>query len=434
MRIDDVDPDELDDAPHGRRRMWVLAALAAVVAVVGVAVFVTARGDDEPAAVSTVAPTDAPPVTDEQVPEIDVNGPDLNSFPDWGSDYVGPRLEVLFERVTDAGIRIVVQDSGEWGEVMFAEEDGFMTVPADGAVDLDAAIRAIVVQPAAGGGGGAPPTTVLEGWAPEPWCSPVGGYRVTMTFQNAVGVGNGQRHAAPREPVFATLHSAGYAEAHPFRVLVLQAPADVLGATATWEDGATDTAAVVNGWVALAAPGEPSGEFTLTLETANASTDVPWDELPRDGDEAWTEGCTPPPPELPPPGEQPDDPGAAEAEITQAFAMLWDTDIPFEDKGDLLLDDTTGVAEAIDQVMDGGFGDAAASAVHTITEMVFVSPDEAWFRYDIATTAGNFNDRFGIAYRIDGVWKITRAVICQDLSLAGGQCIPFSNSIQPPAG
>ena len=66
--------------------------------------------------------------------------------------------------------------------------------------------------------------------------------------------------------------------------------------------------------------------------------------------------------------------------------------------------------------------------------MVFVSPDEAWFRYDIATTAGNFNDRFGIAYRIDGVWKITRAVICQDLSLAGGQCIPFSNSIQPPAG
>ena len=87
---------------------------------------------------------------------------------------------------------------------------------------------------------------------------------------------------------------------------------------------------------------------------------------------------------------------------------------------------------AIEDVMNGGFGEAASTSVHTMTGLVFVSPDEAWFTYDVETTSGSFTNRFGIAYRIDGVWKITRAVICQDLSLAGGQCLPPVPQIQPP--
>jgi hypothetical protein len=63
---------------------------------------------------------------------------------------------------------------------------------------------------------------------------------------------------------------------------------------------------------------------------------------------------------------------------------------------------------------------------------VFTSPTEAWFRYDIETNVTNFTDRFGIAFQIDGVWVIARAVICQDLALAGAQCFPFVDQIQPP--
>jgi hypothetical protein len=45
-----------------------------------------------------------------------------------------------------------------------------------------------------------------------------------------------------------------------------------------------------------------------------------------------------------------------------------------------------------------------------------------------------FRDRFGIARLIDGVWKITRDTICQDLSMAGGNCEPKDEVIFPSQG
>lgn len=428
MRIDDVDPDELDDDSRGRRRWWVAGAFVAVAAIVTVAVVVIGGDDDQPDA-EPVAVTTEPPVTEPEPEEpIDVDGPALDGFPDWGSDYMGPRLEVLHQRVTEAGIRLTVFDNGNWFmEGDFGEEGVVFDAPAEtiAAAPADAADS---FMPFPG------PDQGPDGWVPEPWCTPVGGFRVTMTFRDAVGVASGQRYEAPRDGLAATLFSSGYAEGSPFRVLVLQVAPDTTEVSVEWDDGATDTAVPTGGWVALATPGEPSGKFVLTLAEAGGLREVAWDEVPRDGDEAWMEGCTPPPPELPPAGEQPDDPAAAEAEIRAAFELLWDTDVPFEEKGDLVLDDTTGVAEAVDQVMEGGFGDTARTATHTMTELVFVSPDEAWFTYDIDSTAADFTNRFGIAYRIDGRWYITRAVICQDLSLAGGQCIPFAEPITPPAG
>ena len=37
-----------------------------------------------------------------------------------------------------------------------------------------------------------------------------------------------------------------------------------------------------------------------------------------------------------------------------------------------------------------------------------------------------------LAVLVDGVWKITRATICQDLSLAGGDCGGDWQQIYPP--
>ncbi|MEQ1701358.1 MAG: hypothetical protein ABMA25_14715, partial [Ilumatobacteraceae bacterium] len=322
-----------------------------------------------------------------------------------------------------------VHDNGNW--MQFEGDVEFEVVPATLApAPGDTTAVAETVAPDAGFAPPGPAPTV-PGWVPADWCTPVGGMRVSMTYKDAIGVSNGSRYGAVRDGgMMLTLFSSGYAEDQHFRVLVLQVEEGTTLATVTWADGAVDAAAPVEGWVALASPGDSAVEFDISLQTGEGARNVPYDQLPRDGDVAWQKACNPPPPELPAPGVQPDDPAAAEQEVRAVFDLLWNRDVPFEEK--LVLDDTTGVADAIEQVDNGGFAGTAQTAQHTITGVVFTSPDEAWFTYDIDTDITDFTNRFGIAYRIDGVWVISRAVICQDLSLAGGQCIPFADEIRPP--
>ncbi len=407
MRIDDTDPDELDDAGGGgRRRAWLLAGGGALLVAGLVAAVLILRGSGEgtTAATTTTAPVPDTAPADTVAPDVTADA-DLNPFPDYGSDYSGPKLEPILHRVTDTGIRLALQDSGDWNNI------------GGEAVD--------VVVPA--------PTTALDGgWTAPEWCAPVGGFRMTMTYKDAVGVSNGSRYSAPRDGGFnVTLFSSGYAENTPFRVLVLQVAGDVTQVSAQWSDGSGDAAMPTKGFVALATPGVAGTRFDITLQSATGETVVQWADLPREGDLAWQKACNPPPPELPPAGEQPADAAAAEQQIRDNFDLLWSQDVDFEDKA-TLLDDATGVQDAIDAVFNGGFAGAAESAVHTIGDIVFTSPSEAWFQYDITTTAGNFTGRFGIAYLIDGRWRFARAVICQDLSLAGGQCEPFVDQIYPP--
>ena len=137
-------------------------------------------------------------------------------------------------------------------------------------------------------------------------------------------------------------------------------------------------------------------------------------------------------PPLPPAGDQPDDPQAAEAEIRANFALLFDRDVPVADRDERFLDDTEGIQEARDQLSDVVV-EAARTAVRTLTKVVFVSPTEAWFKYDLTTVVADIPGRFGIAYLIDGQWKIARAVVCQDLALAGSPCDPPVNEITPPS-
>lgn len=439
MRIDDTDPDELDDLDTGwfRRRWKVVVGSLAVVAAFVAGLLLLRGDDDEPAVVETV-PVVVPETDPPDTLPVDAPPPPLNAFPDFGSDFVGEPLELLYQRVTDAGIRVAVHDNGNW--MQFEGDAEFGVVPAtiaiateDGAAAEDTTAVAETVAPAAGFAppDPVPPQPVVPGWVPADWCFPAGGMRVSMTYKDAIGVSNGSRYAAVRDGgMMLTLFSSGYAENQHFRVLVLQVEEGTTLATATWADGAVDAAVPVKGWVVLATPGEAAVEFDISLQAGDGVRNVLYDELPRDGDAAWLKACNPPPPELPAPGVQPDDPAAAEQEVRDVFDLLWNRDIPLDEK--VVLDDTTGVAEAIDQVDSGGFAETAETAEHTITEVVFTSPNEAWFMYDLNTDITNFTNRFGIAYRIDGVWVIARAVICQDLGLAGGQCIPFADEIRPP--
>jgi hypothetical protein len=140
----------------------------------------------------------------------------------------------------------------------------------------------------------------------------------------------------------------------------------------------------------------------------------------------------PPTPELPPPGEQPEGPGTAEAQIRARHALLVDRSVAADDKPDDLLDDDTGIQDAVAQVDAGQFSESAAEATYEIDDIVFTAPDEAWFRYTITAPTGVFGPRFGIARFNGDVWQITRATICQDLALAEGECTPPAGSIAMP--
>ena len=104
---------------------------------------------------------------------------------------------------------------------------------------------------------------------------------------------------------------------------------------------------------------------------------------------------------------------------------------PVEEQPAGLLDDYTGVAAAIEVARNGDFADAVATAEYTLEDFVFTSPTEAWFRYAIATDTSYFGQRYGTAHLIDGSWRISRAVICQDLALASAPCEPDPGPIYP---
>jgi hypothetical protein len=254
-----------------------------------------------------------------------------------------------------------------------------------------------------------------------------------MRFQDSIGTSQGSWYTEPRNGLNPTLFSSGFAEGTPFRVLVLQVAADVTSVAVRFNDGAADVGQPAKGWLALAVPGAQEGRFDLTVQDSTGVRVVGWRDFAQMGDATWQQECNPPPPALPPAGEQPADAAAAEQTVRDRFDLLWDASTPREDKPDDLLDDWTGVTEASAAVFDGGFAEAAKSAEHIVTGFVFASPTVAWFMYDIRTINGNFTNRFGYATLIDGSWRLSRDVICQDLALAGAQCLPSSNTIQPPA-
>jgi hypothetical protein len=228
--------------------------------------------------------------------------------------------------------------------------------------------------------------------------------------------------------------------------VVVQAPGDVANVRVVFADGFADETAPENGFAVLTAPGQaptsvdegdytywldPTPSFEVTFEGAAESITLGSDRVGTWEDPEFRRSCTPPPPALPDAGEQPADPTAADAEIRLAMSTLYGV-VGTGDIGSDLIDDPTGVAEAREQVQAGGFADDAASAAATIDELVFTAPTEAWFRYSIDTDGNDFDNRYGIAVLVDGAWKVTRSTVCQDLSLAGGDCGPGWQQIYPP--
>lgn len=389
---------------------------------VEVATTLAPQGEPETTTAPEVAVADAVRTT-TTVPATTVIavGTDMQGYSPIGYgpsfDYVGEPLATIIERTTDSGISVRVQQVPDWPGPTVGQ-------------------------------------TVPGAWSPAPWCNPLGPSRIAMTYGEAISVGQGMRYREPKDGVAASAFVAGYADGTPFTVVVAQVDATVAAVSAEFASGGTDTATPENGFAILAVPSAPDPlsspdgqswsvplppDYTLTVDrTDGTSTEISGLDLlaQQGGGEGWEEACAPPT-ELPDPGEQPTDPVAAEQAVRDAFAVVFE----FRDRfgsGDRswlpTLDSSEGVEAAIDEVLAGPYQDAAGTADYELHGVVFTSPTQAWFSYDLFANDNNFDDRFGTAYLIDGQWKISRAVLCQDLQLAGVTCQPAVAQLYPPQG
>jgi hypothetical protein len=279
-------------------------------------------------------------------------------------------------------------------------------------------------------------------WQPAPWCFTSAEMRLAVASDTVIDVGSAGWWTEPFQGLAASSFALGGPDGAPLRALVVQVGADVASVAVTFSDGASDEAAPANGVVALAVPGQGDGDpaaglpgsFELVIDRGDGTESVVDDTAlaASYSTDEWYEGCSPPPPALPEPGVGPADPAAAATDIAARFTLLYDGSVAAEDKPADLLDDDTGVAEARQAVLAGGFAESVRTARVEIDELVFTAPDEAWFRYTIRSDLGDFRDRFGVVHLVDGSWRFARAVLCQDLALAGGLCEPYVDSVLPP--
>lgn len=118
----------------------------------------------------------------------------------------------------------------------------------------------------------------------------------------------------------------------------------------------------------------------------------------------------------------PPDPERAKAEVTAAFASVYDPASGVESRL-RLVDDTTGVAAAFRQVEAGPNGSVISTAVVNVNDVQFLSPTRAKVIYGL-TVPGQapILGRAGEARVAAGAWKVTRATVCGDLVAVGGSC------------
>ena len=306
-----------------------------------------------------------------------------------------PQYELVAERVTDSGIMIRALRGESWFSDELAVSD-------------------------------------TNGWVAPRWCYGDAELRIGLSGPGLIDVTSTAWYSEPPSTAVVSVSHAGWADGQPVAVVAVQVGEGITEVAATSGD-VSDRAAPAGGAVVLLLPGIDPYSDGYTVEVTDASGTRPLTdaELNPMNSAEWHTACEPPPPALPEAGEQPADAAAAEAAVRDVFATLFSSSTPLEEQPAGLLDDYTGVAAAIEVARNGDFADAVATAEYTLEDFVFTSPTEAWFRYAIATDTSYFGQRYGTAHLIDGSWRISRAVICQDLALASAPCEPDPGPIYP---
>jgi len=118
----------------------------------------------------------------------------------------------------------------------------------------------------------------------------------------------------------------------------------------------------------------------------------------------------------------PPDPDAARAQVISAFGTAYDPARAIEERV-TLVDDATGVREALASVAQGPNAVVAASIAVNVNDVQFRSPTRARVIYTITVGAGP--PAIGIegeARVAAGTWKVTRATVCRDLAAVNAVC------------
>lgn len=413
--MDDADQAEPAATERGPRWWIVLGVTAVVVGVLvggGVAVNRWVLNDDEEEIVAATTTT-----VDETIDVEPVSAGTANR---------------LFVRETEAGIEIRVHETDD-------EEMVGMFGPGFGGEDDD--------RPA--------------------WCRVDSMVTVSALSADAVGQTQLPRSEEPPPDGAVTLGQGGMLEGAPMVLVAAAVAPGVMRALLSHPAGGSDSMEPIDGLVAMAialpppdpddddAPGPPFGPFgpfgidmsTIALEFLHedgTSSRLGMDDLFR-GPPIWASPecqmngpfeeqvevsvAAPELPELelPKPGpEQPLDPAAERAAIEAVLERLYtgvgDDATLFE-----TLDDPSGIDILMDDLLDGQHGDELRTMEPEISDLVFFSPIEASFVY--TTGLDLFNDpfdgqfpQFGRARSIDGVWRITRSTLCQDILKTGVGC------------
>ncbi|WP_436795291.1 hypothetical protein [Actinospongicola halichondriae] len=219
-------------------------------------------------------------------------------------------------------------------------------------------------------------------------------------------------------PTEGVVQPVGVGEGDPHWLAV--GTTDATAVTVRFADGQSVDAAVVDGVFAAAAPAPGVGDDPLVGDTTATviagGAETPIRSWSGPVDEEFYRQCEPPPPALPPAGEQPADPDAARTQIVEAYQRGYQGG---EGQVDAFAD-PAAIAPVLEQLDTSETFDQYRGQIEAVVgEIVFDSPTHAFLFYDLEPI---LSGRIGEAVLTDRGWKVANATICADVSMAGVRC------------
>lgn len=260
------------------------------------------------------------------------------------------------------------------------------------------------------------PNTGNPLWDPPAGCFPTGSLMAQVSTPGMVAIVGTELYGL--QPTEGVIHLVGVAEQDPHWVVV--GSTDASQVTVRLPDGGSVDAPVTDGVFTTAAKApEADHEHAPSATVVAGGQEIALGQWTGPTDERFYENCEPPPPALPPAGEQPEDPDAARAEIAEAYALAYGGGQGGPSQLDAFADPEAmaGVLEDLDasETFDSYRGKVSA----VVGEIVFDSPTHAWLFYDIDPV---LTDRIGEAVLTDRGWKVANETMCADVSLVGVSC------------
>ncbi|MEY2452048.1 MAG: hypothetical protein QOD92_1622 [Acidimicrobiaceae bacterium] len=260
-------------------------------------------------------------------------------------------------------------------------------------------------------------------WCPPPDCNPTTFFMAELSSAEAVA-----QNGSPVFPLDAPAASRGeipfgQMEGAPTSAYMVQTNSDVTTVRGTWPDGFVDEMAPENGWAIVAHTGATQVSALVALLADGSSLSL----TNSQGSYMYPAKCSPPlppPPELPPAGqEQPADQAGATTAVQTAYNTVWDHTTEPTSRSQYI-EDQPSIQSAID-ASKKNFPQAADTITVEVGEIRFLSTTEAALFFELKYDGGQlFGKQIGYAKLVDGTWKVSRDTMCMVLGWAGGQCDP----------